>query len=180
MKQTENSHMAEKIAIRELALPKKKIIRVLDCFSADGLLWKQIKDRNPEKDIRTLRIEMKAEKKGVYLQGDNLKFISGMDLSKFDLIDLDAFGSPYKQLEVLFRREYKGPVVCTFIQTMVGALDRDMLSVIGYPRTMVTKAPTLFYRDGQAKMEAYLAIRGIKTITGYHINRKNYFYFIIS
>lgn len=181
MKQTDNDKgmFETKIKLREDLIEGKNNIKVLECFSGDGLLWTEIKRRHPDKNILILRIDQKEDKAGTYLKGDNLKFMESMDLDYFDLIDLDAYGSPFNQLEVVFRKGYKGPVVCTFIQTMNGALNKKMLNMLGYSDAMIAKCPSLFNKNGLEKMKAYLALKGVKSIRFSSQNRKNYFSFYL-
>ena len=93
------------------------------------------------------------------------------------MIDFDSYGVPFKQLEEIFKKEYKGVIVCTFIQTLYGCLPRRMLYKLGYTKQMIDKIPSLFNRKGLDKFINYLYLYDIKQITGYFINQKNYFYF---
>ena len=111
------------------------------------------------------------------LTGDNLKVMPSIDLKKFDIIDLDAYGIPYAQLQEVFKQEYKGYVIVTAIQSMMGQLPIKMLEEIGYTKSMIKKIPTLFSSNGFEKLKNYLYLHEIKQITGYFIGRKNYFYF---
>ena len=178
-KQTDNdAQMFEvKIDLRQDLIKDMKEVRVLEAFAGDGAIWGEIKRRNPDKKNKVLRIDQKPDKVGVYLKGDNTKFMGKMDLTKFDLIDLDAYGSPYNQLELVFASNYQGPVVCTFIQTMQGGLNKQLLIELGYSRKMIEKCPSLFSTNGFDKMKAYLAKKGVKKVKFYSQNRKNYFSF---
>lgn len=175
---TDNSYFDLKVNLRlnSLLLFKKQNIIILDAFAGDGLLWSEIQ-RKTSKNIEILRIEKKKNSLGIYLIGDNIKFIRGMDLARFDIIDLDAYGSPYRQLNEIFKQNYKGIIHCTFIQTIMGVLNKKMLIEIGYNKEMIDKIPTLFNQNGLKKICQYLASKGVINITGYFINNKNYFYF---
>ena len=178
-KKTENSHIEEKVFIRLQAIGELPgPVRVLDAFSADGRIWDNVKART-EKVINVTPIELRAlNSNRIYLRGDNMKFIAGMNLSRYDVIDLDSYGVPFAQLELIFEKKFKGIVCVTFIQTVMGNLSDDFLEAIGFPRRMFKKCPTLFFRDGMQKMEQYLAMRGVTRITGYFLDdRKNYFFF---
>jgi hypothetical protein len=177
--QTDNdAQMFEvKIELRERLIQDKEEYKILEAFAGDGILWDTIRKKYPNKKFNVLRIDQKPGKKGVYLKGDNTKFISSMDLSKFDIIDLDAYGSPFLQLEIIFASNYKGPVICTFIQTMTGALNTGFLASLGYSKAMVKKCPSLFNIQGFDKMKAYLALKGVKSVLYFSQSRKNYFSF---
>jgi len=160
-------------------LPKKEAVKVLDCFSADGLIWQEVKKRSKAK-IQVLRIEKEKGKKGVYLPGDNLKYLSTLDLSAFDVIDLDAFGVPFEQLRILFDRKFSGSVFVTFIQSMFGQLPIAMLEECGFTRRMVEKVPSLFSRSGRDHLLAYLSRHGVDLVQIISISRKHYLHFLAS
>ena len=165
-----------KIKIRLQSIDKIKNPVVLDCFSGDGTLWKNIKNLS-DKEIKVLRIETKQKAKGVYLKGDNKKFLKTIDLKAFDIIDLDAYGIPCDQLDILFKRNYKGIVIVTAIQSMLGQLPVKMLKEVGYSKEMIKKCPTLFSKKGKEILKQWLAFKGVKEVYGKLDGRKNYFYF---
>lgn len=169
-----------KVKLRQDIINTLESVMCLECFAGDGLLWQEIKKANPDKKILVLRIDEKEDKKGVYLKGDNLKFIKSINLSQFNIIDLDAYGVPVKQLEVLFDRKYQGWVVVTFIQSMTGQLSKQLLRNLGYSDTMMNKAPSLFNKNGFEKMKRWLSGKGVKTISYFSENRKNYFSFYLT
>lgn len=177
--QTDNSHLAEKVRIRadSLRLINKPVIRVCEAFAGDGVIWRAVKKQFTGKQISVLRIDKKDDKKGVYLKGDNIKFLMSLDLTRFDIIDLDAYGSPAKQLDIVFNSGFSGIVHCTFIQSGFGMLDSSILSQNGFSSKMVDKCPTLFCKNGMQKMQNYLGNNGVTKIHGYFIDRKNYFWF---
>lgn len=150
-------------------------IKVLELFGGEGVLWNEVK-RITGKDIKILSID-KNKYKRVQLQGDNLKFMDALNLNMFHVIDADAWGSPYYQVDKILKSGYKGIVHCTFIQSMMGQLSKGMLNDLGYTEKMITKAPTLFNRDGIVKFKNYLANKGITEINIVTENRKNYLYF---
>lgn len=183
-KQTDNSHLRGKVDLRieSLKLISKKEINVLDAFGGDGIVWNEVKKRMPGITIKVLRIDKKADKKGLYLKGDNIKYLKSdkFDLQLFDIIDLDAYGSPFNQLEIVFKRKYTGIVHCTYIQSGMGNINKALLQKIGYTDKMLEKAPTLFTRQPFKKMLSYLSVNKVKEIFNYQVNdRKNYFYFIL-
>lgn len=170
-----------------LELINKSEINVLEAFAGDGFIWDSVRTQTETK-INVLRIDEKPDKKGVYLKGNNLKFLRNIDLSNFDIIDLDAYGSPFKQLEIVFDKQYKGFVHCTFIQIAQGGLHDKILTDLGYTESMIKKVKTLLNKNGMKKMEQYLFLKGIRETNGFYHKRsaeekhgtKNYFYFKIS
>lgn len=177
---TDNSYMGIKLKVRKLAIdnmPDKKRVRVLDAYSGQGLTWKTIHTDRPQIDMLIDEIELKG-RPGVYLRGDNLKYLAGMNLSQYDIIDLDAYGIPYKQLEIIFsRRRQNGKkviIIFTFIQTLFGVLPKGMLLKLGYTPKMISKIPSLFNRNGFEKFKQYLACRGIRRINYISVGQKHY------
>ena len=167
-----------KVMLRIESLPAKKDITVLECFGGEGVLWNAVKRRCPDKHIRVLSID-KNKYRRVQLQGDNLKYLQTMNLQQFDIIDLDAWGSPVKQLEILFKRRYTGIVHCTFIQSMMGNLPDELLLANGYTKAMLTKIRSIFVTDGLQKFLNYLAKNGVKNCHILTKNRKNYLWFYL-
>lgn len=181
--QTDNSHFAEKVQLRLDNLPDKETIHVLDAYHGNGLLWREIAGRRPDVKFGVVGIDVKRERRGLYLMGDNRKFIAGMDLSRFDVIDLDAYGAPFEQVEmVLTRPGMAGKIIfVTWIQSMFGMPPKRLLVMLGYTRAMIDAIPSLFCRHGIDKFLDYLALRGIGHIKLYQdaSGRKNYLCFRI-
>jgi len=170
---TDNSYLSSKVNLRMNHLPDKQSMKVLDCFAGKSKIWKEIKKRSV-KHINVVGIDRIAC--GSALKGDNIKYLKGMDLTRYDIIDLDAYGIPFRQLEVIFRKKYRGILFVTFIQSMWGRLPVRMLEKIGYTRKMIKKCPTLFNRNGVEKFKQYLAMNGVKRILIINKNNKNYLY----
>lgn len=129
------------------------------------------------KQIKIFKYCLLTKKQFNQLVGDNLKFLKMLNLNDYDIIDLDAYGIPFKQLEILFKKQYKGTIFITYIQSVFGSINRKLLEIIGYPSAMVKKIPTLFYKNPLGKLENYLYIRGVNKIKGYFIGKYNYLTF---
>jgi hypothetical protein len=155
----------------------KDEVNVLELFGGEGVLWAEV-IKQTGKTVNILSID-KNKYRRLQLQGDNMKFIESLDLKIFDLIDIDAWGSPFKQLDMILNRGYAGIIHCTFIQSVLGQLSKDMLISLGYTHEMIEKIPTLFGKNGIEKFKTYLANKGIKEIHIAQKGRKNYLYFII-
>lgn len=177
---TDNSFFVEKVSLREDLINSmdKSTIHILECYSGNSLMYEDIKSRSA-KTLDVTRIEKKKDCRGVYLQGDNIKYLKKLDLSKYDIIDLDAYGIPFDQLKILFNRGYRGFVIVTAIQSVIGRINYGLLAEIGYPKSMVVKCTTLFSRNGFRKLSAWLYEMGARSVSGYFIGRKNYFLFEI-
>lgn len=172
----DSTYFSEKVFIRISALPDKKDITILDCFAGTGKLWNEVK-RQTDKNISIIQIDEK-ETQNIDLVGDNVKYLKSLDLSKFDIIDLDAYGTPFAQLEIIFNKKYKGIVIVTVILKIMGGLHHKMLNELGYTNKMIKKCKSLFYKNGIEKVKKYLFNKGVTGIKGYFITTEhNYFYF---
>ena len=176
---TDNSYLGIKVKLRMDNLPAGDV-RVLDCYHGEGRIWRTIKKRLPERSIEVLGIDTRSIG-GSHLQGDNMKFLPSMDLRQFNVIDLDAYGVPYKQLQTIFskRTQKNTTIFVTFSQSMFGKLPDRMLIGLGYNRAMINKCQSLFCKNGFKKLKQYLANNGIEQIRGYSNSRKNYLCFLL-
>lgn len=173
------SLIEQKILLRLESLPEKDNIKILEAFGGEGVLWNEVKKRT-DKKLSILSID-KNEYKKVNLKGDNLKFLKSFDLSHFDIIDLDSYGSPSNQLEILRQKNYKGIIHCTFIQTMMGRINNNILLSCGYTESMINKCQTIFSKNGISKLLYFIAIKF--EVSKFRIvknNNKNYFYFVVN
>jgi len=177
---TENSYLEEKVKLRILATAEitKNELLILDCFSADGTLWNLVKQQTTKK-IHVLRIEKRKDAKGVYLVGDNMKYLENIDLYQFDIIDLDAFGFAIDQLDVILQRGYNGIIILTFIH-LYNSLSNKILIQSGYTLAMIKKCRSLLCAGPLDKLKMYLSTKRIYEMKGYFIGNKNYFYIRIS
>ncbi|MBE3094663.1 MAG: hypothetical protein IMZ52_06490, partial [Actinobacteria bacterium] len=162
-KQTDNSFLADKIALRINNIPKKEFLRVVDAYHGSGSIWKNIQEQYGGK-INILKIDKEQKDDCFMLLGDNNKYLEAIDLNKYDVIDLDAYGIPFEQLQMLFKKKYHGIVFVTFIQTVMGALPHEFLNDLGYSKNMVERCPTLFFKNGFKKLCDWLKINGVNKI----------------
>jgi len=173
---TDNSYAADKVALRAAHLPGADTVTVLDCYGGKGVLWKGVANKT-KKRVRRLAIDVRKDDIGFHLPGSNMAYLGTMDLSPFDVIDLDAYGVPCEQLKTLFERGYTGGVFVTFIQSIFGAMPNGLLTDLGIPAEMIEKCPTLFYGSGWEYFLDWLGMHGVKTIIHRSHARKHYLYF---
>lgn len=165
------------VRTESLDLIPKDEVNVLDAFGGEGLVWNQVRTQT-KKTVNSLRIDRNKNLSGMYLKGDNMKYLKSLDLAVFDIIDLDAYASPFNQLEVILKRKYAGVVHCSYVLSGIGNINRRMLERLGYTDRMINKAPQLFARQPFSKMVDYLATYGVREITNFQLtDRKNFFYF---
>ncbi len=175
-RKTNNSFLMNKVNLRLGNLPESP--SVLDCFGGSGAIWK-IVERQSGQAIRYIGIDKLDYGLGFYLPGDNMGYLHTMDLNRFNVIDLDAYGVPYKQLAVLFDREYRGRVFVTFIQVVVGEIPHKLLVDVGFTHEMIAACKTLFFKRGWQYFLEWLAQKGVRTIKHRSHARKHYLVFDI-
>jgi len=178
--QTDNSKLNEKVALRLMALNEivKEDIEVLEVFGGNGVCWRNVA-KSTNKRIKTTRIDKKEGLKGEYIRGDNLKILPSLNLEKYDIIDVDAYGVPFDHLELLFQRQLKNKVIIvTSIRSVLGALPKKLYETNGIEWNMVKKCQSLFSKNYIDLMLGYLFKNNIKEIKIYnHSDKKLYFYF---
>jgi hypothetical protein len=182
---TNNSRKAEKTNIRKEVIwnINKKNIFVLDAFAGKSILWGIIKLVNNKK-ITVLGIDKNESDADIY--GDNIKVLPCLNLEKFDIIDLDAWGCPYDQIRLIFENKTlaKGTyVIYTYIITGMGGANRRLLKEIGITDKMTKKAPLLCAKKQNLAFDQFLHKNGIKHVTEIEVHdgtsKKRYGYFKI-
>jgi hypothetical protein len=173
---TENSNLSKKVKIRLEAIESlsNEKLSILDCYSADGTLWDIVK-KLTTKNLTVIRIEKRESAKGSYLQGNNLKYLKGLDLNEYDILDLDAYGFAFEQLNIILAKKYKGTIIVTFIP-LYNSLKHKMLEDIGFTKIMTQRCNSLITRNPLERLKQFLAKKGIRELRGYFIGNKNYFY----
>lgn len=168
--QTDNSEYNIKYILRKNLI--KNGYSILDCFHGEGILYGNLKK---EFDIKIIGIE-KEKGKGLGIHGDNIKFLKKLDLSKYDIIDLDSYGIPFLQLEEIFNNKTlkSGTIIIyTFIQTMQGSIHKKMLDYYGINNKMFNKCRTLFKNHGHKAFLNYLNIKGVGEVFEYFVQKKS-------
>lgn len=171
---TNNSYLGNKIELRAKHLPDNP--SVLDCYGGQGLIWRGVSQKTGKK-IKRIGIDKFDYGVGFYLTGDNLSYLKTIDLYKFNVIDLDAYGVPYEQLKILFDRKYKGTIFLTFIQSVYGMMPMGMMAEIGFSEEMYRTIPTIFGKNGWGYFLEYLALKGVRSIIHRSHKRKHYLCF---
>lgn len=152
IKKRDNTNLFDKTALRfqECLRIGGATVRVLDAFHGQGKLWSGVAELYQGK-VEVLGIE-KERGKSPYtvLEGDNRKFLPAIDLSRFDLIDLDAYGSVTKQfLDVICNSTFNGcPIFVTEITTFKGAICREILTannLLGFYKKNRTVIRSYYY-----------------------------------
>lgn len=132
---TENSHLPAKVRVRVdyIKTLDQDQLHILDAFAGEGKVWQKIEELLPERKFIYLGIDKKKYSRPNVIMGDNQKVMKGLELHKFDLIDLDAFGFPWEQLEICAAQAPNVPVAATAISVTLGPLPYGVLKAAGIP-----------------------------------------------
>ena len=172
---TDNSLLDAKVSLRCDHLPEGPLT-VLDAFGGYGVVWSAVA-RTTRREI--IRVGIDKEHRPGCVRGDNRKWLKGMTLSNFSVIDLDAYGIPFDQVEILFRRKYRGVVFFTFIQSVTGALPNKLLRVSGITHKMQNKSRTVCAQLGWVLYLDWLANNGVTKVWHRSVFRKHYGCFVL-
>lgn len=168
-----------KVNMRVDSIKSFKEVNILDCFHGEGKLWKAVQKKSTAK-INITGIDINDYNNGSILM-DSLKFIQTNDLSQYDVIDIDSWGSCIKWLEVLFRKKYKGIVHCTYCNPISANPDAILSDhYYGFKSFDILKSPSIFAKELPSMIKKYLNDNGIKEIFGHLSQKNNYFWFVIS
>ena len=174
---TDNFEISKKIYLRREGTEHLKDLCVLDLFAGENKLWKSF-EKNTYYGIEI------EKGKGKNVTGDNLKVIPSLDLSRFNVIDCDAYGIPCPQINALFRNGTMQPgtvVFYTAIRNGLSGQSKDLTKELGI-EDMYKKAPTLFKNVAFDAFYHCLFRHGIRTVHEYEVQdrtfMKKYGYFV--
>ena len=166
-----------KIKLRKEVLEKVDNPYVLDCYHGEGIIWDRIK-KETGRDFDVFGIDRVAKYKPDWI-GNNINFLRTKDISRFNIIDLDAWGSPVKQIEVLLKRKYNGYVIVTFISTIAINPDGILAESYGLTKGMVKESPAVVGGKTMDMFFDWLAKNGIKDIRVAGTDKKKYLWFYL-
>lgn len=162
-KKVDNDHQPSKIAVRRLAvesLGEPRPIRVLDAYHGYGKMWEKMGDAMPDWTFNVYGVDNQHRGAGT-IRADNVRLLEALDLSKFDLIDLDAYGWPTKQLRLVAAGAPDVAVVTTRIHQRLGQVPHDILDDLNF--ALPKAVPTLLQRLSEELWEAWLHHLGYRT-----------------
>jgi hypothetical protein len=163
---TEYTHIAEKILIREHHLPAGDRVAVL--VLGGGLVWDRISARHKDRKIGVTRLDHPEPTREFKRMGETevLRYLMGMDPGRYDVVDIDYQGVPYRLLSLILSRALtrKVEIFCTVAFGPFGGIPAGLLEEIGYTKKMVDKSPELFRKKGLPLFLEWLAIRGVERV----------------
>lgn len=173
---TDNINIDKKVDLRRQATKHLDELNVLDLFAGENIMWSHFNCK------KYFGVE-KNKGKGKNLNADNNRIIPNLDLSKFNVIDLDSYGMPFEQLDLIFENPTlsNGTVIIfTCITSKSSRVGKRLIKKFSleeiYKKSKLiisTQARELFYE--------LLRQNGINEVYGYSDNNnfnKDYGYFI--
>lgn len=173
---TDNADVYNKVRLRKFATKDLKEINVLDLFAGENVLWSKIKTNY------YFGVE-KVSGKGKNLNADNLKVIPSLDLSVFNVIDIDSYGIPYNQLELIFNNSTlkSGTIIIyTCITNSMSSLNKSCIKNNNLD-SLYKKCKVLFNQKAINYFYDFLYNNGIKSVFRYEDKtsfEKHYGFFI--
>lgn len=136
---TDNTSITKKVQLRIAATEHISDKRVLDLFAGDGLIWQAI----PTVDYLGIEAD-KSKGSDAMIHKDNRLVIPTLDLGRFNIVDCDAYGTPYEQITLLFDNGTLRPGTVVIFTLITGKLNRLSVKMIAdyglgqqYKRTRV-------------------------------------------
>jgi len=161
-KKTDNDKLTDKVFLRQVATRDKDELRVLDLFAGENLIWQNFDC------ARYFGVEQQKGK-GKNLYADNRRVIPKLDLSDFNVIDVDSYGIPFVQIEQLFKNStlQDGTVIVyTCIGNSLTTITNSCKRKFGITE-MYKESPTLFNGFGTDYFHAMLYDYGVRKVTMY-------------
>lgn len=125
---TDNHNLAAKLALRRHFLEKYKNpngFSVVDCFSGGEAIWSRLRREFSVREYLALDVK---EKRG-RLKLDSLRYLQGE--WDHDVIDLDAYGSPWRHWNEVLVRKRSCIVFLTVGSTMFRAQQKEAVAQLG-------------------------------------------------
>lgn len=181
-KKTDNHFLADKIMMRikHSSWPKNgRKLKVLDCFGGKGVVWGNV-EKISGMMVDRIAIDKRIDIMQFHIHGENSRILTEIDLSEFDVIDLDAYGIPADQIDIVIASGFKGVVFVTAIQTMNGVLPHKIIDDLKFPKSIKESAQSLVARRGWEYLKEWLFLKGVTEIIHRSKNRKHYFCFKVN
>jgi hypothetical protein len=127
---TDNHNLRAKLELRRTMLrdfPRAKSLSVCDCFSGETeAIWTQLRREFNVGEYLALDVKAKPNR----LKLDSLRYLQNQ-IWQHDVIDLDAYGSPWRHWFEVLRREQSCLVFLTIGNTMFRNQQSEALAALG-------------------------------------------------
>lgn len=166
-KKTDNSYFEEKIKLRESLLPDGPL-KILDAYAGSGSIWKHIGKKRGIARYTAIEKEKGKNPRAICL--DNSKILPRLDLSDYNVIDLDAYGIPSSQLISILENRTLKPQTAVYVTCITyaqGTIPHEIAKYINCTPTMFQKCRGLFKDSIFDAIKALLFKHGIKEISYY-------------
>lgn len=153
-----------KVAMRLALLPPRQEgqrVQVLDAYAGNGDIWRAVSRWRDDLEITSIELDQRRGRGAIH--GDNRRIMAAMDMTRFDVVDLDAWGQPTDQLAIALDRGFTGVLFWTFIATYPRGSNL-LLDAADIPREWAAIAPsTMFSQGGVFRLwQQFLAVRGFR------------------
>jgi hypothetical protein len=168
----DSKYLDLKIQLRLDAVKKFESVNVLDCFAGDSVLWKKVYEKT---NTKINRFKIDADNRyNVDFIGNSLKYIKNNNIDDFNIIDLDSWGSPVQHLEIIFKSNFKGIVVCTYCSPVLMNPDKILAKTFYGDIYETCNKKTLLNKDIGLMFKSYLFKNNIKNYNGLISKKKIY------
>lgn len=168
--QTDNANIDSKIHLRMMAIEGLEKINVLDCFAGENRIWSRI----PHDSYYGIETKKGKGKKNLF--ADNLRVIPSLDLSKYNVIDIDSYGLPLDQILAIHKNKTLIPgtvIIYTMITSKISAAHKSISKAYGADK-MYAECPCLFEPYLHDMAYGIMYNLGIKNVMQYSGSAKAY------
>lgn len=177
--ETDNDRLDLKLKIRNKALNETNLntVSVLDVFAGENLIW----DKLGYDKYQGIEIEKGKGKNNIY--GDNINILPTLNLSAYNVIDLDSYGIPFPQAEIILNSKLikKGTIVMyTAISNSISNLNKSCVKYYGL-EDIYSQNRSMLNGYGLNMFYGMLFDKGITKVHEYSIEttfKKKYGYFV--
>jgi hypothetical protein len=182
-KKTDNRSLRLKIEIRTKALAAAGLthVRVLDLCAGEGDIWREMRKHV---DVTSyVPVDRKPRAFGS-IKGEALTIARAIDLTMFDVIDVDTYGSPWEIWLNLAQRIRSREVVCLTHGTTSqggGDISKFEMKILGIPRDWdIPNGPGIPRMAAQYALQAGLHDNDLDLIAGYRVDLQNVSYYALA
>jgi hypothetical protein len=181
---TDNSMEKEKAELRSRYLPEEAV--VLDCFCGNGEMYRRAY-YGKVKEYHGLD-KTKIHDPNICTLIDNITYITRHDLGEYNVFDLDDYGSPWKLIYLILRKQPPGDITLFVTDGLVmhqkvdGKVTKFVSAIERIPQQMNLPGINRFYEDLFATMLLDIEERyGWKTTKAvyFHNKRRSVYYWAL-